>query len=68
MRYAGQTQRDVAGILSVGSGSAISKQMATYGSELDRGREGRILARLDRRLTEERRKRHGNAANSYLQG
>jgi hypothetical protein len=68
MRYAGQTQRDVAGILSVGSGSAISKQMATYGNELDRGREGRILARLDRRLTEERRKRHGNAANSYLKG
>ncbi|MBM4092260.1 MAG: hypothetical protein FJ276_22955 [Planctomycetes bacterium] len=38
------------------------------GIELDRGREGKILARLDRRLMEERRKRHGDVANSYLKG
>ncbi|MFZ4397939.1 MAG: transposase [Kiritimatiellia bacterium] len=68
MRYAGQTQRDVARLLGVGSGSAISKQLAVYGSELDRGLEGKILARLDRRLTEERRKRHADVAKSYLKG
>jgi len=68
MRFAGQTQRDVARLLNVGSGSAISKQLAAYGSELDRGRTGKLLAKIERRLTEERRNRHGDAANSYLKG
>jgi len=68
MRYAGQTQRDAARILSVGSGSAISKQLAAYASALAHGREGKILARIERRLREARQKRHDAATNSYLKG
>ena len=51
VRYAGQSQRDVARALNVGSGSAISKQLSSLSGELDKDRKLRVqLAQVEKRL------------------
>ncbi len=64
IRYAGQTQRQVAALLAAGSGSAISKQLAEHRDAFEQKKLTKMLARLDRRLNEEKRNRHENTANS----
>ena len=57
IRYAGQSQREVAKILKVGSGSAISKQMLRYRRLLsDDRRMSELLKRAEKMLEEKRAK------------
>lgn len=64
IRYAGLSQREVAKTLNAGSGSAISKQMRRYKEALDEKKLAGILAGIERRLSEERRKRCADSVNS----
>lgn len=68
IRYAGQSQRDVGRVLKAGSGSAISKQLTLHKASLEEGRTAELLAKVDRRLTEEREKRRASNPNSYFKG
>jgi REP element-mobilizing transposase RayT len=68
MRYAGQTQREAAQILGAGSGSAISKQLSAHREAFAKGEPAKVLAAIERQLTDERKKRRTVSANSYLKG
>jgi len=51
VRYAGQSQRDVARTLNVGSGSAVSKRLASLSGQLAKDRQLRaLLAQAEKRL------------------
>jgi REP element-mobilizing transposase RayT len=55
IRYAGQSQRDVAVRLNAGSGSAISKQLKRYAEPLKKDRRlRRLIKKAEQRLEEER--------------
>ena len=50
-RYAGLTQREVAGVLEVGSGAAISHQLRKLAAELPKNRKlRRLLSKAEQRL------------------
>ena len=64
MRYAGQTQREVAEELKAGSGSAISKQISMHKEAMEDAVLVRKLLKIDRRLSEAKRERTENNGNS----
>jgi REP element-mobilizing transposase RayT len=64
MKYAAQSQRDVAKVLNAGSGSAISKQLAQYKNMSGDGSLAKALAGVDRRLEEARSRRREPPTNS----
>ena len=59
MRYAGQSQRDIARLLNAGSGSAISKQLLRYREALAETRLADKLVKIERRLDQLKRQRYG---------
>lgn len=65
IRHAGQTQREVAEMLNIGSGSAVSKQLNRHAEELASDRRvRRCLTEVERRLQALRDDRHRGADGS----
>lgn len=64
IRYAGQSQREVAAVLKAGSGSAISKQLTKFSRVKDAEKWCDVWARMERQLDLARNQRHGKSINS----
>jgi len=56
IRYAGQTQREVARILGIGSGSAVSKQIERHRAALEDREMALALTKIDQKLQEDRKR------------